>query len=118
MVPTLTLLARLPQKSAQGIALAVMVPMAFVGAIRYTLNPENVMDFRLIGWMALGGIVGAAAGGWLVNLPVVSGTVLRRAFAIVLILTGLRMLSTSAPQTDESSRIPPGDHRPVRPSPP
>lgn len=44
-VPVLASVFMLPQKSAQGTALAVMAPMALVGAIRYWQNPliENNM---------------------------------------------------------------------------
>ena len=39
LVPTLVLLFGFMQKSAQGMALAVMVPMALLGAFRYWKNP-------------------------------------------------------------------------------
>ncbi len=40
LIPTLVLFCSFEQKSAQGMSLAVMVPMALVGALRYWKNPQ------------------------------------------------------------------------------
>jgi len=69
MVPALVLMFSQPQKSAQGVCLAAMVPMALVGAMRYKLNPEIEVDMRLVGLLSVGAVVGAVIGssiaGWL-----------------------------------------------------
>ncbi|MDI6774657.1 MAG: sulfite exporter TauE/SafE family protein [Verrucomicrobiota bacterium] len=104
MVPTLILVAGLPQKSAQGVALAVMAPIALVGAIRYKLNPENAMDMRMILWMAIGGFAGALIGSWLVNLPIIRWAVLRRAFAVLLLIAAVKMFF--APEKKTPARPP------------
>lgn len=90
MVPILVLGFSLGQKSAQGTALFVMIPMALVGAIRYKLNPEIEVNIGIAGLMAIGGVVGALIGSQLVfNIP---NIVLKRMFAIFIILAGLNIL--------------------------
>lgn len=89
MIPILVLIFALPQKSAQGLALAVMVPMVLVGAIRYKMNPAIDMDLRIAAWLAVGGVVGAWVGSHIAHvLPAVT---LRRVFAVVIVLLAIRM---------------------------
>ena len=93
MVPALVFLFGCTQKSAQGISLAVMVPMALVGAIRYKQNPQVDMDTAKTLLLALGAVAGAWIGThWVRQIP---GAVLRRAFAVFLILIAVRMLVSS-----------------------
>lgn len=100
MVPSLVLLGGLPQKSAQGVALAIMVPMALAGAIRYKLNPEIHMDLRIILLLSAGGVVGAIAGTWIVaRIP---GLVLRRMFAVIMVIAAVKMFLT--PERTQTSR--------------
>ena len=94
LVPTLVLLCSFEQKSAQGMALAVMVPMALVGALRYWRNPEIEMNAVVIGLIILGSLVGALAGTELASrLP---GHVLRKIFAVILIIVAVRMFMAPA----------------------
>lgn len=89
-VPTLVLLCGFAQKNAQGMALAVMVPMALVGALRYWKNPEIEMNAAVIGLIILGALVGALLGTELAaRLP---GHILRKIFAVVLIIVAVKML--------------------------
>ena len=46
-IPALVLLWGFEQKSAQGTALAIMVPMTLVGALRYWKNPEIDMSLTI-----------------------------------------------------------------------
>ena len=62
LVPTLVLVWSFEQKSAQGTALAVMVPMALVGALRYWKNPEIEMNAAIIALIILGALVGVLVG--------------------------------------------------------
>jgi len=62
VVPALVLLFSFHQKTAQGTALAVMVPMALVGAIRYKLSPDLQMDISSAALIALGAVAGALLG--------------------------------------------------------
>ena len=90
LVPALVLLCSFEQKSAQGMALAVMVPMALVGALRYWKNPEIEMNAAVIGLIILGALAGALVGTELMaRLP---GHILRKIFAVVLIIVAVKML--------------------------
>lgn len=90
LVPALVLLCSFEQKSAQGMALAVMVPMALVGALRYWKNPEIEMNAAVIGLIILGALAGALVGTELAaRLP---GHILRKVFAVVLIIVAVKML--------------------------
>ena len=92
LVPMLVLLFYFEQKSAQGMALAVMVPMALVGALRYWKNPEIEMNGVVIGLIILGALAGVLAGTELMaRLP---GHILRKVFAVVLIIVAVKMLMT------------------------
>ncbi|MBW8042478.1 MAG: sulfite exporter TauE/SafE family protein [Planctomycetes bacterium] len=93
LIPTLVLLCRCEQKSAQGMALAVMVPMALVGALRYWKNPQIEMDWAIIGLIILGALAGVLAGTELASrLP---GHILRKVFAAVLLIVAVKMFVTS-----------------------
>lgn len=94
MVPAMVLLLSVPQKSAQGICLAAMVPIALVGAMRYKLNPAIEVDMRLVGVLAAGGVMGALVGASIAS--VASAPVLRKLFAVVMIVMAVRLLATSA----------------------
>jgi uncharacterized membrane protein YfcA len=96
LVPTLVLIFALPQKSAQGVCLAVMVPMALAGAIRYKMNPDIRVDMWIVGLLAVGGVVGAVIGAGIAGR--VSGLMLRRMFAIIMIIAAVRMLMTPGPK--------------------
>jgi len=91
-IPALVILFAFPQKSAQGTALAVMVPMALVGAFRYWLNPEIEVDLTVVGWIIVGALGGALVGTELASrLPALA---LRQIFAMFLLVVAFRMLIT------------------------
>ncbi len=90
MVPLLTLGFAFGQKSAQGTALMVMIPMVIVGAIRYKLNPDVEINMAVSGLMAIGGVVGAIIGSQLVFN--ISPIVLKRMFGVFIILAGINIL--------------------------
>jgi uncharacterized membrane protein YfcA len=92
LVPTLVLICSFEQKSAQGMALAVMVPMALVGALRYWRNPAIEMNVAVIGLIILGALAGALLGTELMaRLP---GHILRKIFAVVLVIVAVKMFIT------------------------
>ncbi len=94
LVPALVLLCQLPQKAAQGTALAVMVPMAVVGAIRYKLNPELNMDYQVIAVLAIGAVVGSLIGTEIAfRLP---AHIVRKVFAVFILAVAIKMLFTTA----------------------
>lgn len=92
LVPVLGLLCGYGQKSAQGMALAVMVPMALVGALRYWRNPDIDMNVYVIVLVVCGALMGALVGTELAaRLP---GHVLRKAFAVFLVAVAVKMFMT------------------------
>ena len=93
IVPALALVFALPQKSAQGTALAVMVPMALVGALRYWQDPAITVDMSVVGILAAGALVGAFAGAAIAGR--VSPIWLKRFFAIFVLAVGVRMFLTT-----------------------
>lgn len=94
MVPILVLGFSFGQKSAQGMSLFIMLPMALAGAIRYKLNPDIPVNLTVCSLMALGGVAGAIIGTYVVfDMPTV---ILKRIFAVFIILTGVHMLVKSS----------------------
>lgn len=89
MVPAMVLLMALPQKAAQGMSLAVMVPLAAVGAMRYWLKPHMTFDIRLAAILAIFAIVGTLAGTSLASYA--SADVLRKLFGVVLLVAAIQM---------------------------
>lgn len=94
LVPILVLLLRFPQKSAQGMALAVMVPMALMGALRYWKHGDVEMDLLVIGLIVCGSLAGTLLGTELAHL--LPGHVLRKVFALVLVIVAVRMFIGSS----------------------
>ena len=94
LVPILVLFCGFMQKSAQGMALAVMVPMALLGAFRYWKNPQIDMNLVVVALIICGALVGVLAGTELASrLP---GHILRKAFAVFLIIIAVKMLFNSS----------------------
>ena len=93
VVPTLVILCSFEQKSAQGTALAVMVPMTLLGAFRYWRNPEIEMNLLVIVLIACGALGGVLVGTELAGrLP---SQTLRKIFAIFLVAAAVRMFIAS-----------------------
>ena len=104
VIPALVLLFSFEQKSAQGTALAVMVPMALVGALRYWRNPDIEMNVVIILLIVLGALAGVLGGTELAaRLP--SGT-LRKVFAVFLTIVAVRMFTISPKPLQRD----PGEH--------
>lgn len=93
VVPVLAVGFAFGQKSAQGMALFIMIPMALAGAIRYYLNPNIPINLRVCGLVAIGGVLGAIIGSKIVfNIP---NLILKRMFACFIILVGINILVKS-----------------------
>ncbi len=99
-IPSLVILWGFEQKSAQGTALAIMVPMTLLGALRYWKNPEVDMSLTIILLIILGALVGVLAGSELASrLPY---QVLKKVFAIFLVVAAVRMfIASSRPKQPE-----------------
>jgi len=90
MVPVLTILASMPQKEAQGISLTVMIVLSVVGAIRYHMNPDIHMDWRVIAIMSVTMLFGANIGASLAAS--LSNKALQIGFSVLLFIMGFRMI--------------------------
>lgn len=100
VIPALVLLCNFEQKTAQGTALAVMVPMAMLGAVRYWRNPEIEMNMAVILLIVLGAVGGVLAGTELAGrLP---GQTLRKVFSVFLAIVAIRMF-TASPKPQKTS---------------
>lgn len=89
LIPALVLVQGAAQKVAQGTALAVMVAMAAMGALRYHFNQDIHLSLTTITILSLGAIVGAYLGSQIAFI--LAGAVLRKIFAIFIVLVGIRM---------------------------
>lgn len=93
IIPALVLLWGIGQKSAQGMSLAIMVPMALIGVLRYWKNPEVELHGWVIALIVLGAVVGTLAGTELAaRLP---AGILRKSFAVFLVIVAVRMFTAS-----------------------
>ena len=90
LIPSLVLLAQLPQKTAQGASLAVMVCMGIIGALRYHYNQDINIPWLLVAFISIGAIAGSYAGSSLAF--VLPATVLKKVFGIFIVIVGLRMI--------------------------
>ena len=94
IVPTLVLVCSFGQKNAQGTALAVMVPMALVGALRYWRNPAIEMHALTVGLIICGALLGVLLGTELASrLP---AHILKKIFAAVLVIVAIKIFMTSS----------------------
>ena len=88
-IPILVTVFLVPQKAAQGTALAVMVPMALLGAIRYWYNPDIHVNINLVALLAVGSLAGVLLGTEIAyHLP---GHWLRKIFAVFMVVVAVRM---------------------------
>jgi uncharacterized protein len=110
VVPALVLLLACPQKSAQGMALALMVPMAALGVFQYVRTPGVQLQWAPIALLIAGAVVGVLAGTRLMaRIPDVW---LQRAFAVFMLVVAVRMLwSGSVKRTEPGARAPAGEVR-------
>jgi uncharacterized membrane protein YfcA len=88
MVPAMVYLAKTPQREANGTSLAVIVPVAIVGAL--ILGGGHQVDFALALPMAGGAVVGAVFGARLTRRITPEG--LRRLFGLVSVVVATVMV--------------------------
>ncbi len=87
-VPTLALIGGFEQQLAQGTSLAIIIPTTLIGAIVHARAKR--VDWAKVTRVGLGGIVGGLAGAQLALN--VDESLLRRLFAVFLLLMAFRML--------------------------
>jgi len=91
LVPVLVLGQGLSQHTAQGVSLALIVPIGLVGAVSYARN--GFSRTRLLPALLIGGAVGAWFGATLAHQ--LKGPVLSRLFALFLIAAAIHMIAGS-----------------------
>lgn len=89
MVPALVYMA-FPQKEAQALSLASMVPMALVGALRYRWTGQAHLDPAVIAVIAAAAVTGVLIGTHFIGQ--ISNEALRKGFALFLLALSIKML--------------------------
>ena len=92
MVPAMVYLLRTPQREANGTSLAVIVPVAIVGAT--ILGRGHQVDLEAGIALAVGAVGGAVVGARLTRR--ISDTGLRRVFGMVAVTAGVVMIADAA----------------------
>jgi uncharacterized protein len=92
MVPVLTLMLGFAQKSAQGISLAVMIPVAVSGTFIHSAHGNVRWGIAL--WLAVGGILGSVVGARLAVTA--NDSILRGLFGTLVFVTGILMFRHKA----------------------
>lgn len=82
VVPAMALLLCVPQKMAQGVSLAAILPTALTGMLLH--GRMGNVDHRSSAWVGMGGLVGAFAGAYLANG--LASAALQLAFGVFLVL--------------------------------
>lgn len=99
IVPALVLVVGFGQKMATGTSLTAIAPIAISGTVGYSIDGE--VDFAVAGCVAVGAVVGALIGTrWLRQI---SAPLLQVIFAIVMILTALKMFFDDPDASGRSS---------------
>ena len=88
MVPFMVLVLSSSQHVAEGTSLVVIVPTAVAGVVAH--SRRGLVDFRLSGWLSVGGVIGAVLGAG-VALGT-NGALLRLLFGILVIGVGIRFI--------------------------
>ncbi len=88
MVPVLALALGYSMQLAIGTSLAVIIPIALVGALTHHMHASVDLNATLL--MAVGAIIGAVVGAELAHA--ISAEVLMRIFGIVLLLVSIKMI--------------------------
>lgn len=87
IIPVLTEIFKMEPHKALGTSLAIMVPTAFIGALRHAHYGNTDIKVAIIMWC--GSLLGAFLGATLVSQ--IPGSIVKKVLAIVIILLALRM---------------------------
>lgn len=99
IVPALVVLLAVPQHAAQGTSLAVIVPTAIVATLVHARAGR--VDLRLALGLGAGGVIGGVVGAF--TALSLDALVLRRLFALFLVLIALRMLRSTGLRTGQQT---------------
>jgi uncharacterized membrane protein YfcA len=90
LVPLMTMVLGLPQLTAQGSVLWIMIPMSLMSALRYSTQPGIALDYSVIFLMAIVAVVGANIGSSIAfALP---AALLKKVFGAFVVVAGIQML--------------------------
>lgn len=95
LIPLLALALGLTQQQAQGLTLAALLPPLNLPAVWQYRRAGVPLSWRVVGWTALGFVTSVALGSALAN--VVPAAALRVVFAVLLLLTAVRMWKQQSP---------------------
>ena len=88
MIPALVLIFGFAQKMAQGISLAVIIPVSISGALIH--NKHGNVRWDTAFWLGVGGIIGGLIGAW-IAVREVSDLALRGMFGVLTLVIGILM---------------------------
>lgn len=89
IVPCLVYFVAFPQKMAQGTSLGILLlPAGILGVLQY--HKQGQIDFKVVGLVAIGFLLGNLLGSKLALS--LSDTILKKIFAVVLILVAIKIL--------------------------
>jgi len=97
-VPALVSLFGFVQHDAQGTSLAVIIPTTIVAAVVH--GRANRVIWRIAVPLGIGGIIGGLLGG--TTAQALSAPVLRKMFAVFLVISAFRMLAKTRRRSHES----------------
>ncbi|MCX7779362.1 MAG: sulfite exporter TauE/SafE family protein [Negativicutes bacterium] len=95
LVPMLAVFLGIPQHTAQGISMIVIIPTAIAGIMH--LMKEKLVNYRVAGFLALGAVCGSLISANFVQY--IPGDALKKIFGIFVIFTGIRMILAKPKQT-------------------
>lgn len=88
IVPLLMMAVGFDTKLAVGTSLAAIIPTAIIATVKH--HQLGNINWKVVGLLAAGSVFGAFAGASLT--AVISSVALKKGFAVLLLLTSLRML--------------------------
>lgn len=92
LVPMMVLILGIPQHTAQGVSMLVIIPTALVGIWHF--HKKNLVDYRMAAYLATGAVCGALISSNLVQY--IPAADLKKIFGVFIIYTGIRMVRTKA----------------------
>lgn len=90
VVPVMTLLMGLEQKKAHATAIAVILPVSIISAGVYFFSKASNIEFSSTLYTTIGVVVGGIIGALI--LKKIDNKLLVKAFAVVMLIAGIKML--------------------------
>jgi uncharacterized protein len=101
IVPSLVYFLAFSQKTAQGTSLAlIMLPVGIFGVLQY--YKQGHVDFKIVGLLAIGFLAGSFFGSRIALS--ISQDMLKKVFAILMIIIAIKMLFLDKPKKEPVSK--------------